>query len=118
MDYAPLVTQRQDSLVASRGGNATCGARVNVNTIGIGNQLDSKLLLGMADQFLHMPDPGAVGPFMVNLLANARCTAMIGEVAANQATLVVRPAAALQGAANTRESVRAESDGSECATEA
>jgi len=131
MDYAPLVAKCQEQLVTKRDHPA---ARVNVTTIGLGNSLDSELLLGasppsthpsvpvpapppplttphhpspipfprlaspragMADQFLHMPDPGAVGPFMVNLLANTRCTAVVDGVAANRATLVVRPASAL-----------------------
>ena len=143
MDYAPLVAKCQEQLVTKRDNPA---ARVNVTTIGLGNSLDSQLLLGasapllsawhpdpatsvpfahppvlyppplsttphpppphppalprpcrtgMADQFLHMPDPGAVGPFMVNLLANTRCTAVIDGVAANRATLVVKPASAL-----------------------
>ena len=65
MDYAPLVAQQQKALVDARGGPA---ALVNVTAIGLGNQLDSELLRNMADTFLHMPDPGAVGPFMVSLL--------------------------------------------------
>eukprot|EP00320_Phaeocystis_rex_P009033 CAMPEP_0119075152 /NCGR_PEP_ID=MMETSP1178-20130426/77422_1 /TAXON_ID=33656 /ORGANISM="unid sp, Strain CCMP2000" /LENGTH=722 /DNA_ID=CAMNT_0007057357 /DNA_START=36 /DNA_END=2204 /DNA_ORIENTATION=+ len=92
MDYSPLVNQKQEELVAKRESPA---ARVNVTTIGLGNQLDSELLRGMADTFLHMPDPGAVGPFMVNLLANARSSAIYEGVVANRATLVVRPASAL-----------------------
>ncbi len=95
MDYAPLVAQCQDKLVAMKGNPA---ARVNVSTIGLGNSLDSQLLLSMADQFLHMPDPGAVGPFMVNLLANARATAIYDGIVANRATLVVKPASALAAA--------------------
>jgi len=92
MDYAPLVAKQQEELVAKRGELA---ARVNVTAIGLGNQLDSELLRNMSDTFLHMPDPGAVGPFMVNLLANARSSAIYGGVVANRATLVVRPASAL-----------------------
>ena len=38
MDYAPLVAQQQDALVATRGSLA---ARVNVTAIGLGNQPDS-----------------------------------------------------------------------------
>ena len=46
-------------------------SRCVLTTIGLGNQLDSELLLQMSNTFLHMPDPGSVGPFMVNL-ANLR----------------------------------------------
>ena len=38
MDYAPLVAQQQEALVATRG---CLAARVNVTAIGLGNQLDS-----------------------------------------------------------------------------
>ena len=34
-----------------------------------GFQLDSELLIKMSHSFLHMPDPGQIGPFIVNLLA-------------------------------------------------
>ena len=47
----------------------------NLVAIGLGNDLDSRLLSGLSDQFLHIPDPGSVGPFMVNLLAATRATA-------------------------------------------
>merc|ERR1711965_663333 len=52
-------------LVGSRG----VAARPQITTIGLGAQLDSELLMGFSDAFLHMPDPGCVGPFMVSMLA-------------------------------------------------
>ena len=53
----------------------------------------------MSHTFLHMPDPGQIGPFIVNLLAACRSVARLptpADAAANQCTLVVTPAAALR----------------------
>ena len=63
--YAPLVAMLLKKLVGSRG----VAARPQITTIGLGAQLDSELLMGFSDAFLHMPDPSCVGPFMVNMLA-------------------------------------------------
>jgi len=76
-------------------------ARFSTTTIGLGYSLDSALLTKMSDQFLHMPDPGSVGPFMVNLCAALRCTARFpaaAGAAVNQATLVLSPSSAVEGA--------------------
>lgn len=48
--------------------------------IGLGNDLDSRLLASFSDQFLHIPDPGSVGSFMVNLLAATRATARVDAI--------------------------------------
>ena len=81
-------------LVGSRG----VAARPQVTSIGLGAQLDSELLMGFSDVFLHMPDPGCVGPFMVNMLAAQRCTARLPDPqgpAANDASLLLSPRSAL-----------------------
>ena len=83
-----------------------------LTTIGLGNQLDSELLLQMSNMFLHMPDPGSVGPFMVNLLASLRSTARLpdpaGGSAANHINLVVSPASAVDPASLVGYGKRAE----------
>eukprot|EP00321_Phaeocystis_globosa_P018176 CAMPEP_0118827916 /NCGR_PEP_ID=MMETSP1162-20130426/15620_1 /TAXON_ID=33656 /ORGANISM="Phaeocystis Sp, Strain CCMP2710" /LENGTH=567 /DNA_ID=CAMNT_0006758793 /DNA_START=50 /DNA_END=1749 /DNA_ORIENTATION=+ len=92
--YAPLVAMLLKKLVGSRG----VAARPQITTIGLGAQLDSELLMGFSDAFLHMPDPGCVGPFMVNMLAAQRCTARLPDAqgpAANDASLLLSPRSAL-----------------------
>jgi len=59
--YAPLVRVLGKRAIDARGG----AGRISMTSIGLGCKLDSELLAGMSDQFLHMPDPGSVGPFMV-----------------------------------------------------
>ena len=59
--YAPLVKMLSRRAVEARGG----AGRISLTSIGLGCKLDSSLLGGFSDQFLHMPDPGSVGPFMV-----------------------------------------------------
>lgn len=117
--YAPLTNSLMKSLVGKRGASA----RPVVTTIGIGFQLDSDLLLSFSETFLHMPDPGQIGPFIVNLLAAVRCTARLpgpeGE-AANSCKLVIKPASALRTdaapipgyAAKTEQII--DEDGEEC----
>ena len=93
--YLPLVNALSKGLCKKRGE----AARPVVTTIGIGYQLDSELLTNMSQTFLHMPDPGQIGPFIVNLLASCRSTARLPTkegAAANNCTLVVTPAAALR----------------------
>ena len=95
--YAPLVNALSKGLAKKRGE----AARPVVTTIGIGYQLDSELLTKMSSTFLHMPDPGQIGPFIVNLLAAVRSTARLptaGGAAANACTLVVSPASAIASA--------------------
>ena len=75
-------------------------ARTMVTSIGLGNDLDSPLLAFMSDSFLHIPDPGSVGAFMVNLIAQVRSTArlpdpMLGASAAD-CVIVISPASALE----------------------
>ena len=53
----------------------------SIVAIGLGNDLDSALLTSFSDTFLHIPDPGGVGPFMVNLLAATRATARVAAAA-------------------------------------
>lgn len=55
----------------------------------------SQLLGSFSDTFLHIPDPGSVGPFMVNLLAATRATARIASIEAAPPDPVVRAAAAV-----------------------
>ena len=75
-------------------------SRPTLTSIGLGNHLDSLLLNSFSDAFLHIPDPGSVGPFMVNLLAAARSVAKFSidgrSLTANRVTLVIEPAANLQ----------------------
>jgi len=71
--YAPLVQQLKTKLTRKRGE----AARPVITSIGIGFQLDSELLVKMSETFLHMPDPGQIGPFIVNLLAAVRSTARL-----------------------------------------
>jgi len=55
---------------------------INIFTIGLGSALDSVLLTEICcdtGEFLHLPDPGAVGPFMVNLVAQCRTVACLPE---------------------------------------
>jgi hypothetical protein len=55
----------------------------------------------MSQTFLHMPDPGQIGPFIVNLLAAVRSTARLPGPkeatarAANACALVISPASAV-----------------------
>lgn len=75
-------------------------AQPTVTAIGFGNSLNSKLLSSFSDVFLHIPDPGSVGPFIVNLVAATRSTAKImapsgGGMVANTARLIIEPASAV-----------------------
>lgn len=48
---------------------------ISVYTVGLGSQLNSMLLTDICcntGEFLHLSDPGCVGPFMVNLVAQCR----------------------------------------------
>jgi len=78
----------------------------SITAIGFGNSLDSTLLHSFSDAFLHIPDPGSVGPFMVNLIAATRATAKVdassgaggqsgGTVTANTARLIIEPASSI-----------------------
>ena len=71
----------------------------SVTAIGFGNNLDSPLLNSFSDTFLHLPDPGSVGPFMVNLLAAARSTAKLTDgnesFTATHTRLILEPASAV-----------------------
>ena len=92
--YAPLVKTLTKGLTKKRGPSAV----PEVTTIGIGFQLDSELLTKMSSTFLHMPDPGQIGPFIVNLLACVRSTARLPTAdgkAANAVTMHVTPADAV-----------------------
>ena len=56
------------------------GREINVITMGLGNNVNSTLLTDICagtGEFLHLPDPGCVGPFMVNLVAQCRTIAKI-----------------------------------------
>ena len=70
-----------------------------LTAIAFGNSLDSALLQSFSDVFLHIPDPGSVGPFMVNLLAATRSTAKLNTgtdvVTANHARLILSPASSV-----------------------
>ena len=74
----------------------------SITAIGFGNSLDSTLLHSFSDAFLHIPDPGSVGPFMVNLIAATRATAKVDAggqsgdtVTANTARLIIDPASSI-----------------------
>jgi len=71
--YGELVRRLEDGMVERVGETG----RVITTTVGLGNSIDSDLLTQMSANFLHMPDPGCVGPFMVNLLAQLRSTAVV-----------------------------------------
>ena len=63
--YASLVKMSQQKLSAARG----VAAKPTLVAIGLGFQLDSELLLNLADQFLHMP----VRPSQGQRLGMAAC---------------------------------------------
>jgi len=96
--YAMLIQEGQAGAAAKL--KAGPLARTMVTSIGLGNELDSSLLAFMSDSFLHIPDPGSVGAFMVNLIAQVRSTArlpdpMLGASAAD-CVIVISPASALE----------------------
>ena len=56
------------------------GRNINVTTLGLGNNLNSVVLMDICagtGEFLHVTDPGCVGPFMVNLVAQFRSISRI-----------------------------------------
>ena len=62
------------------------GRDINVITVGLGNDLNSTLLTDICagtGEFLHLPDPGCVGPFMVNLVAQCRTICKLPVPAVN-----------------------------------
>jgi len=101
--YKDFVSGRAGDVAAKHGKAAV----PHVVAIGLGNDLDSTLLHSFSDTFLHIPDPGSVGPFMVNLLAATQCTARVSTAAsdrtggapttstANRAVLRLGPASAI-----------------------
>merc|ERR1719355_503878 len=90
--YAAHVDRLRQEVEEAHGATAL----PSVTAIGFGNNLDSPLLHSFSDTFLHIPDPGSVGPFMVNLLAAARSTARLEVVGtANHSVLRLSPAAAV-----------------------
>jgi hypothetical protein len=57
-----------------------CGRNINVTTLGLGNHLNSVVLMDICagtGEFLHVTDPGCVGPFMVNLVGQFRSISRI-----------------------------------------
>lgn len=99
--YAPLVRALSNKLVSRRGP----ASRPTVTSIGLGYKLDSELLEHFSDEFLHLPDPGSVGPFMVNLLAALRCTCKVGSAGAvaADASIVVSPSSLVASVPGYRE---------------
>lgn len=96
--YKALVDKLKKEVDESHGPTAVPG----LTAIGFGNQLDGELLHSFSDTFLHIPDPGSVGPFMVNLLAAARSTAQVtctghpdSKLTATHARLILEPASAV-----------------------
>lgn len=60
----------------------TQGHNINITTLGLGNNLNSLVLLDICagtGEFLHLTDPGCVGPFMVNLVAQCRTISKIPD---------------------------------------
>ena len=56
------------------------GRNINVTTLGLGNNLNSVVLMDICagtGEFLHVTDPGCVGPFMVNLVGQCRSISRI-----------------------------------------
>ena len=94
--YTQLLNEGQAALTAKVGALG----RTMVTTIGLGNELDSPLLAHMSDSFLHIPDPGSVGAFMVNLIAQLRSTARLPDPteggSAADVTLLITPASAVK----------------------
>lgn len=58
-----------------------------VTAIAIGNNVDSELLEDISDHFLHMPDPGSIGPVIVNLLASLQSVATVEEIPLKNASI-------------------------------
>lgn len=61
--FPPIVERLQSNL------RERIGQKASLTTIAIGNECNSKLLTSISKTFLHMPDPGSIAPFMVNLAA-------------------------------------------------
>jgi hypothetical protein len=66
-----------------------------VTTVGIGNNINVETLFHMSDHFLHVPDPGSVGPFLVNLCARVKSQATWGGITLANTKLVLHPASAV-----------------------
>jgi len=96
--YAILIKEGQAGAAAKL--KAGPLARTMVTSIGLGNDLDSPLLAFMSDSFLHIPDPGSVGAFMVNLIAQVRSTARLPDpklgASAADCVIIISPASALE----------------------
>jgi len=71
--------------------------KINMTTIGLGNQLDSQLLSDMAPfGFIYMPDPGCIGPCMCNLVAHTKSIATCKNMALTYVKIRIQPASALK----------------------
>jgi len=61
--FPPIVERLQSDLCER------IGQKASLTAVAIGNDCNSKLLTSISKTFLHMPDPGSIAPFMVNLTA-------------------------------------------------
>ena len=79
--FPPLVDKLQGTLKES------IGQKASMTTIAIGNDCNSKLLTSISKTFLHMPDPGSIAPFMVNLTARILATGCVERYALSHPVL-------------------------------
>lgn len=89
--YPHFVRDLQRKLIAAK------NIKVNMSTIGLGNQLDSQLLSDMAPfGFIYMPDPGSIGPCMCNLIAHTKSISTFETLALSSVKISIFPASALR----------------------
>lgn len=79
--FPPIVEKLQSVLKES------IGQKASITTVAIGNDCNSKLLSSISKTFLHMPDPGSIAPFMVNLTARILATGCVDKFALSHPVL-------------------------------
>tara|TARA_B100001741_G_C16554523_1_gene601663 strand:+ start:3977 stop:5824 length:1848 start_codon:yes stop_codon:yes gene_type:complete len=71
--------------------------RVHMTTIGLGNNLDSKLLADISPfGFIYLPDPGSIGPNMCNLVAHTKTIASYQSTVFVDSIIRISPPSSLQ----------------------
>lgn len=86
--YKPVIMSELKKIETGRSPDAV--PSIYTIGIGVGNQLDTELLSEICcngGSFLHMPDPGQIGPFTVNLSANVQSVACYSNVAVKNCSL-------------------------------
>ena len=65
------------------------GTDFELVSLGVCNQLQTRILSDISDYFIHIPDPGSIGPVCVNLISYLKSRLTIDGVSVNDAALVV-----------------------------